>query len=611
MCGIVGYKGESNAVNILMQGLKRLEYRGYDSSGIGIIARKKIRIVKKAGKLAILENAVRQSKLSKTTLGIGHTRWATHGIVNDANAHPHLSGDKRVAIVHNGIIDNYTTLKKDLLKDGFKFNSDTDSEVIAQLISKYLKNDPEEAVKNALSKLEGTYGLLIIFNEYPDLLIGAKKGSPLAIGVKDDSMFLASDPVAFIAYTQKVIYLDDNETAVIDGDSYRTTNMQNVVIPKNIEALDWEEESTKKGDFEHFLLKEIFEQPEVVYRAFGEGGRFIKDFGTVKLGGLNLEQRDLFDISRIEIFGMGSAYYAGLFGAYIFENLSRIPTGVVDASELIYSNPIVQKDTLYFAISQSGETADTITAIREIQNKGGRVLGIINNPGSTIARMCEGGVYIHAGPEVSVAATKTFLSQITVLSMIALLFGRMRNVSISRGKKFIEELLKIPEQITQILENKSIIKDIASKYKKYSNFVYVARGINYPIALEGALKLKEVNYVYAEGYSAGNLKHGPLALICEDVPSLFIVVKGVTYDKIFANIQEIKARKGKVIVITNVRDEKINLLADDVIEVPETDELISPLLTIIPLQLLAYYIAKECGRNIDQPRNLAKCVTTE
>lgn len=609
MCGITGYIGKESAVPILFQGLKQLEYRGYDSSGIGVIARKKIKVSKKKGKLAVLGNHIQD--LPESSVGIGHTRWATHGIVSDENSHPHVSQDGRVAIVHNGIIDNFYDLKKELLEQGLTFQSETDSEVIAQLIAQNLENDPEEAVTRALTKLEGTYGLLILFTEYPDIIIGAKKGSPLVVGVKKDAMFIASDAAAFIAYTQQVIYLEDNEIVVIKANDYKTMNMQKTIVAKSIESLDWENEAIQKGSHDHFLLKEIYEQPEVVTRAYGGGGRFIQDFGTVKLGGLNLAREELFAVRRIEITGMGTALYAGLIGSYLFESLARIPTKVTDASEMIYTNPIVQKDTLYFAVSQSGETADTITAVREIQNKGGKVLGIINSPGSTIARMCKGGVYIHAGPEVSVAATKTFISQVTVFTLLAMLFGRMRDISLVQGKRYIQELQQIPDKIKEIFTQEDHIREIAQKYHKYYNFIYVARGINYPIALEGALKLKEINYTYAEGYSAGNLKHGPLALISEDMPSVFIAVKSPTFEKILANIQEVKSRNGKVIVVTNLEDERITKLADNIIKIPDTDELFSPLLTIIPLQLFAYHIAKACGRNIDQPRNLAKCVTVE
>lgn len=609
MCGIVGYIGERQAMPILIEGLKRLEYRGYDSAGVGFVQRKQLKVIKKKGKMVVLEKNVPDQIKSK--IGIGHTRWATHGKVTENNAHPHVSSNGRVMIVHNGIIDNYIELKKSLIKDGYQFVSETDSEVIANLVDKYFKKDLEAAVKKAISRLQGTYGLIVMSAEQPDQLVGVRNGSPLIVGIGEKETFLASDANAIIAHTKQVIYVEDRETVLIKKDFYKTTNMENLVVDKKIEKIAWDVKDSNKGKFNHFMLKEISEQPGSIKRAYGEGGRLLPDFGTAKLGGLNIEKQEFFDINKISIFGMGTAYYAGMVGAYLIEDLARIPTVVDQASELRYRNPIVQKNTLFLAASQSGETIDTLSAMREIQNKGGKVLGICNTVGSTIARESDGGVYVHAGPEIAVASTKAFTSQITVFLMIALMIGRMRDIPISKGKQLVQELETIPEAVKEILENSQQIQKLAKKYKSYKNFLILGRGINYPIAMEGALKLKEVSYIHAEGFSAGDIKHGPIALVSKDVPTLFIVVKGETFEKIIGNIEEIKARHGKVIVVTNSEDSRLKELADDLILIPETSECFSPLLTIIPLQLLTYYLAKELKRDIDQPRNLAKTVTVE
>ncbi len=609
MCGIVGYIGEREAVPILLEGLKRLEYRGYDSAGIGLWHRKKLKIYKKEGKIAYLERSLPGKLPGKA--GIAHTRWATHGKVNDINAHPHVSNNKKISVVHNGIIDNYAQLKTMLSKEGYSFKSETDSEVIANLVEKHLNGDAEEAVKMALHQLEGTYGLIIQFSDHPDLLIGARNGSPLVVGVGDKEMFLASDVNAIIAHTRQVFYVEDHETVLVKKDSYSTTNTENLVIDKKIEQIDWELEAIEKGTFRHYMLKEIFEQPKAVKRSFGGGGRLIPSFGTAKLGGLNIDKKEYFDINYIVTFGMGTACFASKIGAYLLENLARIPSMAEQASELRYKNAIVRKDTLYFAVSQSGETLDTLAAMREIQHRGGRVLGVCNSVGSTIARESDGGVYIHAGPEIAVASTKAFTSQVTVFLLLSLMIGRMRDIPLSRGKEFVRDLQKIPDKIDAILQKSEEIKQISLKYVHSKNLLYLARGINYPVALEGALKLKEISYIHAEGFSAGDIKHGPIALVNPDTPSLFIAVKGETYDKILGNMEEIKARNGKVITITNQNDNRIKELSDDIIIIPECNELLSPLLTVVPLQLFAYYIADALGKDVDQPRNLAKTVTVE
>lgn len=609
MCGVVGYIGERQAMPILLEGLKRLEYRGYDSAGLGFVQRKQLKTYRKKGKIVALESVLPEQLNSK--IGIGHTRWATHGKVTESNAHPHLSSNGRVMVVHNGIIDNYIQLKQALVKEGYHFASETDSEVIANLIDKYFEKDLESAVKQAISRLQGTYGLIVMSAEQPDLLVGVRNGSPLIVGIGEKETFLASDANAIIAHTKQVIYVEDRETVLIKKDFYKTTNMENLVVDKKIEKIEWDLKDSTKGKFKHYMLKEIFEQPDSIRRAFGEGGRLMPDFGTTKLGGLNIEKQEYFDIDKISIFGMGTAFYAGMTGAYLLENLTRIPTTIDQASELRYRNPIVQKNTLYLAVSQSGETIDTLAAMREIQNRGGKVLGICNTVGSTIARESDGGVYVHAGPEIAVASTKAFTSQITVLLMIALMIGRMRDIPISKGKEILKELESIPASIKAILDKPDQIQKLARKYKSYQHFLCLGRGINYPIALEGALKLKEVSYIHAEGFSAGDIKHGPIALINKDVPTLFIAVKGETFEKTIGNIEEIKARNGKVIVITNSKDERLKKLADDLILIPETSEYFSPLLTVVPLQLLTYYLAKALKRDIDQPRNLAKTVTVE
>jgi glucosamine--fructose-6-phosphate aminotransferase (isomerizing) len=611
MCGIVGYCGPRKAMPVLIQGLRQLEYRGYDSSGVAVLAGDSINVVKKEGKLGNLEAAL--PARSGSTIGIAHTRWATHGGVSDANAHPHLSGHGRVAVVHNGIIDNFVDLRNELKAKGYEFLSETDSEVLTHLIDWYLGegSDPEDAVSRALDRIEGTYGIIVLFREQPELLIGARNGSPLIVGVGEKEMFLASDATAFIGLSRQAIYLDDGEMAVLTPREYKTVNRHLQVIDKPVEEIDVEAAQAAKGQYEHFLIKEIFEQPESVSRAMGEGGRLLKEFGTAKLGGLNLDKRDFFDINRIHILAMGTGYYAGMVGASMIENLARIPTQVFDASEYRVSNPIVQRDTLYLAISQSGETADTIQAVKEVQNKGGRVLGIVNVVGSTLARMTEGGVYTHAGPEKSVASTKAFTSQATVLALLALLLGRMRDVPARRGKELVDALLELPKKIHQTLGLQERIRTLAKKYKNFRSILYMARGNQYAIALEGALKLKEISYIHAEGFSSGGLKHGPLALISEDMPSVFIAMDGETLEKDINNIQEVRARKGPTLVITDSEDPRLEDVADDLLRIPKTDEVLSPILTVVPMQLFAYYVALELGREIDQPRNLAKSVTVE
>lgn len=609
MCGIVGYIGKQDGVPFLVEGLKRLEYRGYDSAGLGYVYRGKIEIIKKEGKIAVLESHL--PKKFSARLGIAHTRWATHGGVNDINAHPHLSNNGKVALVHNGIIDNYNSLKKSLEKAGYQFHSETDSEVLVNLIEKELNGNPEKAARNALKQVTGTYGIAVIFRDFPDRLICARNGSPLVLGIGHGEMFVASDVNAVLGHTHQAVYLEDGELAVLSHSNYRTTTLENLKVEKEIEEITWEPEEMDKGDFPHFMLKEIHEQPEAVQRAFGGGGRLVPEFGTAKLGGLNMSTQELLAVKQVRIIGMGTAFYAAYIGSYLLEFLARVPAIAENGSELRYRNPIVGDDCLYLAVSQSGETADTIAAVKEIQHRGGRVLGICNVVGSTVARESNGGVYIHAGPEIAVASTKAFTSQITILLLLALLLGRMKHLSLSHGKEIIQEFLNVPERMKQVLEKGKEIREIAEKYKHAEDFIFLGRGINYPVALEGALKLKELSYVHAEGFSGGDMKHGPIALISPKTPSLFVVAKGETHEKMIGNIQEVKARRGKVIVVANYEDPRIEELADDLIIVPETREILSPLLTTLPLQLFAYYMALALERDIDKPRNLAKSVTVE
>ncbi len=611
MCGIVGYVGPKNSVPILMEGLKRLEYRGYDSSGIGYLARGKLKVIKKEGHLTELEKILPDGLSSN--VGIGHTRWATHGGVNDANAHPQVGGKGKVAVVHNGIIDNYSQLKKKLIEEGATFSSETDTEVIAQLAAKFLDagHDPERAVRETLALVQGTYGLVFLFADHPELIIGARNGSPLVVGVGDGEMFLASDANAIVMHTKQVVYMNDGETVTLTREGFRTKDLRNAEVDKQIENIDWSADDTGKNGYQDYMLKEIFEQPESVARAFGDGGRLVPEYGNAKLGGLNLERRDFFDIKRVEILAMGTAYHAGLIGAYLLETLARIPSRAEIACELRTRNPIVEKETLYFAVSQSGETLDTLMAMREIRNKGGRVMGVINQVGSTIARESDGGVYVHGGPEIAVASTKAFTSQVMSFALIALMFARMRDLSLAEGKALVKEIMTIPALIRRTLDNAEEIRRVALRYRDAKAFIFLGRGPSYPIAMEGALKLKEVAYIFSEGMSAGDVKHGPIALVNKDTPVVIIAVKGDNMDKTISNMEEIRARKGRVIAVTNSDDERITRIADDVIRVPETREALSPLLTVIPLQLLAYYIAVGLERNVDRPRNLAKSVTVE
>ncbi|MEO8230783.1 MAG: glutamine--fructose-6-phosphate transaminase (isomerizing) [Ignavibacteriota bacterium] len=610
MCGIVGYIGEKNCVPILINGLKRLEYRGYDSAGIGIINHKNSIVVKNKGKVSLLEEKIEDLNLS-ATIGIGHTRWATHGIPNELNAHPHCNEDNTIFLIHNGIIENYQVLKKGLINFGYTFKSETDSEVLVHLIDNFIKkgNDLAKSVQLALHEVEGTYGLAIVYTKEPDKIIAARKGSPLVVGIGEGENFIASDVSAILAHTKQVIYLEDGEIAVIKKDSFNAKTIHDDEIEKEVHEITMTLEEIDRGGYAHFMLKEIMEQPESLQNSIR--GRIIDEEGSSVLGGLTDVVNKLVNSKRIIITACGTSWHAALVGEYMFEQFCRIPTEVEYASEFRYRNPIIEKDDAIFFISQSGETADTLAAVREAKMKGALVLGICNAVGSSIARETNAGVYTHAGPEIGVASTKAFTSQLTVLALITLLIARRKNLSRVDGKQIADELRSIPEKVASILKLNDQIELIAEEFKDAANFLYLGRGYNFPVALEGALKLKEISYIHAEGYPAAEMKHGPIALIDENMPVVFIAPKDSTYDKIISNIQEVKARGGRTIAIASEDDTEIDELVDYSIKIPHTIRMLMPILTVIPLQLLAYHIAVKKGLNVDQPRNLAKSVTVE
>ena len=607
MCGIIGYCGPRPAAEILVEGLKRLEYRGYDSAGICVRSGGALRVHKRKGKIKDLRAALPDRVDGE--LGIGHTRWATHGEVNDVNAHPHTDATGRIAIVHNGIIENYAALREKLAEEGYRFVSETDSEVIAHLLASLYDGDLERAVKQAVSLLKGTYGIVAMHADEPDRLVGARNGSPLVLGIGDEEMFLASDVTAIVAHTKQVVYLEDGEVVSITSADYHTTDLRDRPVDKKIEFISWELEEIEKEGYAHFMEKEILEQPESIRRAIQ--GRLDMEYATGHLGGLNMSRQELLNVERVKIIAAGTSFYAGLVGAYLLESVARIPATAELASELRYRNPVVERNTVYFAVSQSGETADTLYAMRELQRKGARVLGICNVVGSTIPRESDGGVYIHSGPEIAVASTKAFTSQLTAFYLFALMMARMRHMGIESGLSFIHDLEGVPALVSEVLSRRDALVPLARTYAGAGNFLFLGRGINYPVALEGALKLKEISYIHAEGYSAAEIKHGPIALINETTPSLFLVTDDGLRDKVISNMKEVKARAGKVIAIAVDGDDEIAGIADDTFFIPRTHELMYPFLMVVPLQLFAYYSAIELGRNVDQPRNLAKSVTVE
>jgi len=612
MCGIVGYVGHQSAYDILIKGLKRLEYRGYDSAGIALVNEEELKVYKRQGKVIDLETTVGENYIS-STVGMGHTRWATHGEPNDVNAHPHYSSSEKLAVIHNGIIENYGALKKELLSKGHKFRSETDSEVLIHFIEDILNHNQcslEEAVRLALTKVVGAYAIVITSKEDPNTLIAARKGSPLVIGVGKDEYFLASDATPIVEYTNEVVYLNDYEIAIIKKDSLKVKNIEDVTTNPYIQTLDMELEAIEKGGFEHFMLKEIFEQPKSIADAMR--GRLNAAKGYLVLGGIREYAHKLENAERIIILACGTSWHAGLVAEYFFEDLCRIPVEVEYASEFRYRNPVLKEGDVCIAISQSGETADTLAAIELAKSKGAIIFGVCNAVGSSIARSSHEGAYIHAGPEIGVASTKAFTAQLTVLFMMALKVAYNKgHVKERKYRELLVELESIPKRVEKVLGYADKIEYISKIFMFAKNFLYLGRGYNFPVALEGALKLKEISYIHAEGYPAAEMKHGPIALIDEEMPVVFIATKDSSYEKIVSNIQEVRARKGKVIAIVTEGDDLIPKMAEFVIEVPATNEALMPLVSVIPLQLMSYYIAVKRGCDVDQPRNLAKSVTVE
>lgn len=613
MCGIVAYIGNRQAYPILIKGLQRLEYRGYDSAGVALISNDALNVYKCKGKVADLHNFIGDNN-TKGTIGIGHTRWATHGVPNDVNAHPHYSASKNMVMIHNGIIENYGPLKEELKKRGHKFMSDTDTEVLIHLIEDIQKQENVrlgEAVRQALNQVVGAYAIVILSKENPNELFAAKKGSPMVIGIGEDEFYIASDATPIVEYTKNVVYLEDEEIAFIErGKELKIKTIKNKAKTPYVQELELKLEALEKGGFDHFMLKEIYEQPRSIKDSMR--GRLSSEKGIVNLGGITEYEQKFVNAKRIIFIACGTSWHAGLVGEYLFEDLARIPVEVEYASEFRYRNPIVYEDDVIIAISQSGETADTLAAIELAKSKGATIIGICNVVGSSIARATHAGSYTHAGPEIGVASTKAFTAQVTVLTLMALRIAYLKGtISSSRFHQLLSELEAIPEKVQKVLEKNDQIKFIADIYKNSSNALYLGRGYTFPVALEGALKLKEISYIHAEGYPAAEMKHGPIALIDEEMPVFVIATKGTSYEKVVSNIQEVKARKGKIIAIVTEGDKQVKEMADHTIEIPETDEILVPLVSAVPLQLLSYHIAVMRNCNVDQPRNLAKSVTVE
>ncbi len=617
MCGIIGYVGHESAAPIMLEGLRRLEYRGYDSAGMAVIKDGEVDLRKCSGRIDNLKNLLERD-LPSAVYGVSHTRWATHGPPTDGNAHPHLDQSGKLALVHNGVIENYQSLRDTLEKLGHVFKSQTDTEVLAHLIGRYYdkmsngsdKDRLVQALRSALSEVKGTYGIAVVHADIPDFVVGARLGSPLVVGLGKNENFLASDVAALVARTQDAIYLKDYDLVALTPSEFQINSLRDGQKSKfEVQQVEFTKEDTEKGDYPHFMLKEIFEQPQSIANAYR--GRLYKEDSTAMLGGLNMTPRDLRNIDRIVLAGCGTAHHAGMVGEYLIEGLSNIPTEVEIASEMRYRNLPLDKNTLIFVISQSGETLDTLAALREGQRKGHRVLGIVNSVASTIARESDGGSYLHAGPEIGVAATKSFTSQVAILTLLGLWLGRMRTMGPSEGSEIIDELEQIPEKVTQILKLSDQIKEIALKYIESEGMLFLGRQANYPIALEAALKMKEISYIYASGHASAELKHGIIALVKPELPSVFIAPDDHIYEKNVSNIEEVRARKGPVIAIATEGNSEISRVANDVIFIPEVHQWLSPLLTVIPLQLLAYHFAVARGCDVDKPRNLAKSVTVE
>ncbi|HEV8195907.1 MAG TPA: glutamine--fructose-6-phosphate transaminase (isomerizing) [Gemmatimonadales bacterium] len=608
MCGIVGYVGPKQASPILIDGLRRMEYRGYDSAGVAVLNGAGIKVKKAAGKLSALVEKLR-TETPHGTVGIGHTRWATHGAPTTPNAHPHLDQAGKIAVIHNGIIENAPVIKKALEKRGHTFTSETDTEVLAHLIGAYYEGNLEEAVAAALWDVEGAYGIAVISADEPDVVVAARNGSPLLVGVGDGEYFVASDASAILEHTRSVVYLDDGEMVVLNRNGYRVRNLTETHVEKPVNQIEWDLATIERGGFAHFMLKEIFEQPESLTNTVR--GHLLDDEGSARLHGLNLSDDQFKRINRVIITACGTSWHAGLIGEYIFEEMARVPCEVEYASEFRYRNPIVDENTLVIAVSQSGETADTLAAVREAKRRGARTIGLVNVVGSTIAREVQGGLYLRAGPEIGVASTKAFNSQVAALAMVALKLARLRNLSLLQGTQLITALKALPAQIRKVLDRAPDVEKLADRFATAHNALYLGRGVNFPVALEGALKLKEISYIHAEGYPAAEMKHGPIALIDENMPVVFIAPRDGVHTKIVSNIEEVKARGGKVIAIVTEGDEEIGRLADAVFHIPATHDLLTPILASVPLQLFAYYVAVRRGCNVDQPRNLAKSVTVE
>ena len=610
MCGIVGYIGNRSAAPILLEGLRRLEYRGYDSAGISTVSGNRLLIQKRSGKIGELERQLMDRDIAGT-LGIGHTRWATHGEPNSENAHPHDDCTGKIALIHNGIIENFAVLKRELQAKGHHFKTQTDTEALVHLIEEFYNDNGslEKAVREALLLIKGTYGIAVICSNEPDLLITARKGSPIVLGIGEKEYFVASDIAAIAASTCNVTYLDDNEMAILHRENLIIKTIDDRLVEKQVEHIAFDLAKIEKSGYPHFMLKEIMEQPQTIFDSMR--GRLLEEEGTAKLGGIQNELESLLYARRVLFSACGTSWHAALIAEYMIEEYVRIPVEVEYASEFRYRDPILDRDTIVFVISQSGETADTLAAVREAKRKRAKVFGICNVVSSTIARETDAGIYLHCGPEIGVASTKAFTSQVTVLSLMTLLLARMTSMSASRGREIVQELQRLPDKVKQILDKSLDIEQIAAQYANSQNFLYLGRGYNFPVALEGALKLKEISYIHAEGYPAAEMKHGPIALIDENMPVVFIATKDSTYEKIISNIEEVRARKGKVIAIATEGDDYINTKADHTIYIPATLEFLTPILTIIPLQLLAYYIAAIRGCDVDQPRNLAKSVTVE
>ncbi|HXF95952.1 MAG TPA: glutamine--fructose-6-phosphate transaminase (isomerizing) [Gemmatimonadales bacterium] len=611
MCGIVGYTGPRAAVPLVLEGLRRLEYRGYDSAGLAVVNGNRLEVVKAPGKIAALETQLAGSTPEGGT-AIAHTRWATHGAPTQANAHPHTDCGGVVALVHNGIIENAGALRTALTQRGHVFRSETDTEVLAHLVEDRLAKGGSlaDAVAAALRQVEGTYGIAVLSSREPDTIVAARRGSPLLVGLGAGENFVASDASAVLAHTRSVVYLDDGEIAVVRPGDYRILDLGAGEKEKAVTQVEWDLATIERGGYAHFMLKEIMEQPESLRNTLR--GRLLEEEGTVRLGGLNISDEDLARVQRIVITACGTSWHAGLIGEYMIEELARIPTEVEYASEFRYRNPIVDERTLVVGISQSGETADTLAALREAKRRGARTLGLVNVVGSSIAREVDGGIYLHAGPEIGVASTKAFTSQIAALALVTLKLGRLRALSLLQGRELVRALTRLPEQVEQVLRSTApAVERLAERLMRATNVLYLGRGYNFPVALEGALKLKEISYIHAEGYPAAEMKHGPIALIDDLMPVIFIAPRDAVHQKVVSNVEEVKARGGRVIAIVTQGDPVLPKLADHTIEIPETLDLLTPVLSALPLQLLAYYIAVRRGCNVDQPRNLAKSVTVE